>query len=1103
MSAESSPTANQGASDATSSIDINNTNINIGNIGNNHHDIGEPAEKQPSLLSSPEDGTTKYDGDSVSPTRVTTGATRYAAPTKNKASKLPDWVTEHLTLRDLKILIRCSLAAWASFFFVVINPVLHNFGQAAFMGMLCLFINPPSVILPLFLLAATTILLGICLAWGWGTLAFLAAMSQRDDDLYNATIARIRQAAVKAPNPTFYAQRQIFNGELLQTGPTVVLLVMCCVFIYFMARLQAKFPKLILVSIFGMIVIAPYITTAPLLDNFNGTLPLVFVKPLAASVAIGVVLSLLVFPESCSHATLALLSKSLGRMRQVIDITRDTLLDVEQEIPIDDIKALKLKIIEEHTEIDQGFTFMGLEPSIGRWSGEDVKSLKSLFQDLYIRSTVMLNFHLLRQEYRSKVLHGAPKADHFMDAEPDTHGDFEKSQEHLERPKKEHKHSPSTRRVGISQTLATLTVYEYLRPDPEVAKLGQEALSAVEDVSRNLLTACDDAISTSSEIMTSVNSTRWFGCPKKLELDALVEKHTQVLEKLKYERDFFALHAVDRMVDPVSHFFDESGKLIETSDHDRGMRLPGMMIGVNYKHRILAIATTLIDLLERLVELEMKKTKTRLWMPFALRALFSWAFSPEPVRDDNALERVETRREKEEQKARRAKAKKSEKKEKKKEPKKARAPQESAGRQRNKFAEALTGIFHWFTNNEGVFAARVVIVTLALAIPGVVKESAAFCYDNRSVWALIMAQLTISQYMGDFVFSITMRTFGTVIGGVIGLVVWYIGAGSGPGNPYGIMAILAPFIVFGITIRVFAPREWMMPGVMGAATMVLVVGYSWEVNYLPSLIYAEPGYGVFYRRLLLVMVGFAAAIIVQIVPRPPSATRNASKSLATVLSDLTGFYSDTMSHFLTSHEDPDSTPEKLHGRIAEMYTQLQELAPRIKMVKLEPSSSPFTSDILENISDSLGKILESLSIMSFVTGKLTPMYRKRLEVQTDFAKTDTIAAIMATLGVLEGSLRTAHPLAEILPVPLLGRLRKAAGPADGVDSLSRDMLKDDDWSTFVVMLMAVTSLYSRIDDLVMNVKDAVGEKYYVRGLPHHGHHRERISREEARQSHNV
>ncbi|EWC48838.1 hypothetical protein DRE_00143 [Drechslerella stenobrocha 248] len=1017
-----------------------------------------------------------------------------AAASATLLERLPDWVTEHLTVRDLKILIRCTLATWAAFLPVVINPVLKNFGQSAFIGMLALFINPPSTILPFYLFAATTIVLGICLAWGWGTLAFLAAMSQRDDVLYQSAYTAIRQAAAQSPTPALEVQRRIYAGEVLQASPAAVLFVMCCVFIYFLARLQASFPKLILVSIFGMIVIDPYLTSAPLLDNFNGKLALIFVKPLTTATAIGITLSLLVFPESCSHATLHQLSRSLGRIRRTFDITRDTLQDTGREIPVQEITNLKRKILEENMQIEQSFVFIGLEPSVGRWSAGDLKSLQTLFKDLFIRSTVMLNFHLFRQDYRSKVFHSAPKDDSVMDTESEDHRESTSSEEHLDGEKspkhrghgKQHRRRHG-RRVGVAQTLATMTVYEFLRPNPEVAKLGQAALQAVEDVSRSLLAACNSAITTSSEIMDSVNDTRWWGRPTKSQLNTLVEKHMAVLDQLKRERDYFTLHAVDKMVDPVSHLFGEDGKLIDLSEEDKGMRLPGLMIGINYRHRVLGLAASLIALLERLVDLEMNKTETRFWLPLAITGLFSVAFSPEPVYDDNALERTETRRENEERKSRKARQRaREEKKQMARSTKKSEV--HTTVRERNKLAEAFTGLLHWLTNSEGIFAARVVLATIIISIPTALKSSAEFCHNNRAIWALIMAQLTVSQYMGDFVFSITMRTLGTVVGGIMGLLVWYIGTGSGTGNAYGIMASFVPFIAIVLAIRIYAPGMWMMPAVMGGATMMLVAGYSWEANHLPSVVRSAPGYGVFYERLLLVIIGFAVATAVQVFPRPPSATRNCSNSLATILSDITEFYSETMTQYLVQEsEEVDFVPEKLQERISKIYTALQELIPRIKLVQFEPSSSPFTSKNLLKIESCLGKILESLSIISFVSLRLTPTYQRRLDVQTDFAATETIASVMAILGVLEGSLRTGHPVAEVLPVPLLGRLRKVAGPSDGIDSMSRDMLRDEDWMVFAVVLMSVTSLYSRIDDLVIAVKDAVGEKYYVKGLPHHRH----------------
>ncbi|KAK6519097.1 hypothetical protein TWF281_003785 [Arthrobotrys megalospora] len=1048
----------QDAKGATSSEDP----VNVAPDQLERHDTNNTTSKQPSLISSLEDGR----NGALEESSTNQQFIENAGESKKSTifSKLPDWITERLTVRDLKILFRASLAAWASFLFVVINPVLQNFGTEAYMGMLCLFISPASVMVPIYILTASTILIGICLAWAWGTVAFLAALSCRDDELYNATYDAILQTAAQSSSPSLYVQRQIFNGELLQTSVTVIMFVMCNIFIYFMARLRAAFPKLILVNIFGIIVIDVYLTTGPLINNFQGLLPIIFVKPLTSSVAIGLVLSLLVFPESCSYATLATLSKSLGHTREILNITQSILQGMNKCIPVKEINILKRKIIEVHTLAEQGFVFTEIEPSIGRWSGEDIKSLKQKFQGLLINGIVLLNFHLLRQEYRSKILRNASK-DPTVLYPNSTSRESDKSDSCniLNKMLEDHKHGKhSYRHDPQAQTLASLTIYEFLQPDPESAKLEQEAFEAMGNLSRNLLN--DDTVITSMEIIESVNATKWFGSPKKSNLDSLIEKHTQALDKLKSQRERFHLHIIDRMIDPASHFFDAGGKFIPSSDG--GVKILGLIVGMNYKHRIMAFTTSLVNLLERLIQLESEKPEVKFWMPVALKSLFSLAFNPEPVYDDNALEKTQARFERAERKSKEQKEKKGKKGKfaaKRTEAKRT----EKAGhrdqqqRPRSKIAWALTSLYHWITNSEGVFAARVVIATLILTIPGVTKAGAKFSYDNRAIWAVITAQLSLAQYMGDFVFSVAMRILGTLVGGVVGLGAWYIGAGSGPGNPYGIMAILAPCMIIGMIFRIWAPQEWMTPSLMGVSTLMLVLGDSWETNYLPGLLYQAPGYGVFYHRFVLVMVGFGVAILVQVFPRPPSATRNASKSLAVVSSHLTSFYADTMSHFLIESEEEEyqATRVAIDERLTELFTEINVLVPRIEMVKFEPSSSPFTCETLLEVETYLSRILESLSIIASVTPRLTVTYRRMLEVQTDFVEIDTVASIIAALTALEETLKSGHPLAEVLPVPLLRKLRKITGPSNGIDAFSRDM-KDDDWSTFVVALMAVTSLYS-------------------------------------------
>jgi hypothetical protein len=53
------------------------------------------------------------------------------APAKPKGRKLPGWL-DHFNARDLKVLFRCSLAAWVASLLIFINPALSTIGTATF-----------------------------------------------------------------------------------------------------------------------------------------------------------------------------------------------------------------------------------------------------------------------------------------------------------------------------------------------------------------------------------------------------------------------------------------------------------------------------------------------------------------------------------------------------------------------------------------------------------------------------------------------------------------------------------------------------------------------------------------------------------------------------------------------------------------------------------------------------------------------------------------------------------------------------------------------------------------------------------------------------------
>jgi len=74
----------------------------------------------------------------------------------------------------------------------------------------------------------------------------------------------------------------------------------------------------------------------------------------------------------------------------------------------------------------------------------------------------------------------------------------------------------------------------------------------------------------------------------------------------------------------------------------------------------------------------------------------------------------------------------------------------------------------------------------------------------------------------------------------------------------------------------------MAAGIMLTSTMYTVVSQSWVDTHIPS--YGNPGVGymVFWRRILLVLIGFTAAMIVTFFTKPPSGIRHYRRLLSRI-----------------------------------------------------------------------------------------------------------------------------------------------------------------------------------------------------------------------------
>lgn len=155
----------------------------------------------------------------------------------------------------------------------------------------------------------------------------------------------------------------------------------------------------------------------------------------------------------------------------------------------------------------------------------------------------------------------------------------------------------------------------------------------------------------------------------------------------------------------------------------------------------------------------------------------------------------------------------------------------------------------FLSNREFLFAVKAGVLTILVALPAYFPTSAGFFYYNRGLWVIIMAQLTLSLYSGETASAWLARIQGSFFGCITGMVLWYIGAGNGKGNAYGIAAVCAVVFPVVMMIRLYYPGPPLAPILFSVST-ALVVGYSWLNAHLVQATNATWGWDVAWRRFV-------------------------------------------------------------------------------------------------------------------------------------------------------------------------------------------------------------------------------------------------------------
>lgn len=890
----------------------------------------------------------------------------------NRRFSLPAWL-DHFNARDLKTLFRCWVATWVASLLMFIGPSLHRIGFATFFSALVLYMAPPAGILFVYLLTALSLLGGMCLAWAWGLLTMKAAQAARPSSQTQARLQQLQEQAARNAQQSgdsipWAAQKLVHDGFMLDARVTVIFYVMSCVFVYTMARLRATNPKFQPAEVYGDIVMDLFLLFGPSLPSFNAQLARVLVEPGAIGIGLGTVCCLLFFPQSTSHAV-------LGKMEQLVGLGEDALRCTrarfaEEPVELAQLEAVNTKTITVLNAMKPMLAFLPLDMSRGRWGAEDVRSLHDPVRQVTVAQMTLVDYHISRVQAEQKL---------------------SKIIEQEEKPP----HNIGQRQLQQSRDLM-LALNE-----PERGTIRSHTLEALRLSTAEVLQACSDVISLTAGCVRTVNTSRWRRHPPQDQFDQMVSRGQHTLDRLRSARETCISETAHRLLEAHADHFDENGQL-KAAEFLGPHALRSLILGMVVEERILAFATAHEQLLAHVIQLLKKRTRNRIWVPFRLRYAMKWLAngrlstlglgSSTTDGDPDTLEK-QTR-----EAYRQLHISKG-----------YYTPQ----RQRL-LSRAIRGSYLWLTNPAGMYALRMVVVTIATAIPASLPSTASFYYRERGIWGTITAQIAVLVYMADFTISLLGRVGGTIIGGLLGMVAWYIGSGHGLGNGYGLAAITAVMTLILVWLRLFIQPPLTSSGIVCGVTFVLVIGFSYDDAHTTR--YGLPGHGyeAFYKRVVTVLLGLFAALIVQIFPRPPSASRHVRKSLSNAIHTLSDHYALLLSHW--NRNDPAAAPitiiaDQISLSVSE---SLRSLSQPINLLKFEFSLSPVLSSQhpLQRINTLAMAMNQALSHLLRLSDTLSPAMQTRLANAVGILNDDSITAVMAVLSVIEQVLKTGDPLPE-------------------------------------------------------------------------------------------
>ncbi|PFH45992.1 hypothetical protein AMATHDRAFT_70774 [Amanita thiersii Skay4041] len=391
-----------------------------------------------------------------------------------------------------------------------------------------------------------------------------------------------------------------------------------------------------------------------------------------------------------------------------------------------------------------------------------------------------------------------------------------------------------------------------------------------------------------------------------------------------------------------------------------------------------------------------------------------------------------------------------------------------------------------------LFACKAGVLAVVLCLPSFFKSTAEVAYANRFVWAIFMGVLTIARFRGDTAFGLFARIWATLLGGVAGMVMWYIATGGGHHiNAYGFAAVLAVCFPFFYYARLYWPGP-PMTNIVFFVTVILVIGFSWlSVHNFSTVSTPAGGFEVAWRRFVATTAGVVAAYIMSFLPPSTTIRRYHRHTLATTCTEIGTIYCQILS-FANSRKRTE-VPEIVTSLLAVRSKLRRSRAMRTNVIYEFSFRGRWPSKRYQMILDIQLQVTYALSHLMSIMEHLEPAWTRAFLRRTRFNDSDFQGDVLAVITMISTSLRTGYPLPQITPCPLLDRfmlryhglevIHKEFQDDYGLPrTLTLDTLKNEQYLMFCVGVSTAFSIMTRLDRLMLATKEIVGEQYHIHGI---------------------